>query len=611
MAGIVFDNPKARAAKAWVDARVALLRDWNQTDPNLDNFSAELAILERIADFRFSEYPDQTAPWHLLEWQNMGWDFIYSVISVIESLRQVKGAKAGEPIVLEPFQVFILLCFLGPRNDDGNRLIRTGLLTIARKNAKTTLMAALITALMALDPAHGGLYRQEIFVAASDREQASETFDNVNGFITQDRELGLYNQFRCVPSTKVITHTSTLTKLKVLSSEAYRAHGRNPVAIVFDEIGNVPAGSAREFYSVLTTGFGAQVEPLILLLSTQAAVDNHIFSEMVDRCKRINEGNEEGATTAGFVFETPEKIGTKEIDPFDETYWPLGNPGYGSILNPMDMQEQAKEARSLPSLQGAFRNLRLNQRANPYSPLINKSAWDRCAGETFSVEELYGRPCTMGLDLATITDLAALVLVFEAEEPGGPRPVVPYFWMPGEGIAEKARKDRVPYDLWAQQGLIDATSGKTINFSLIAETIAQCIADFDVRGLGYDRWRIKDLIAKLREIGLDSLVDDVEDGTWFHPIGQGFKDASPCVEALERAVLEETLAHNGNPILTWNAANATTERDPAGNRKFSKSKSYGRIDGIVALGMALRVVELMAQGEAEFESAFASDDCLM
>lgn len=609
--GVVFDNPKARAAKAWVDDRVTFLRDWFQSDPSLNNFSAELAILERIANFRFHDYPDQTAPWHLLQWPSMNWNHVHDVVSVIEALRQVKGAKAGDPVVLEPFQVLILLCFLGPHNDDGNRLIRTGLLTIGRKNAKTTLMSALVTALMALDPAHGGLYRQEIFVAASDREQAGEVFDAVNGFVTQDQELGLYTQFRCVPSTKVVTHTTTLTRLKVLSSEAYRAHGRNPRFVLFDEIGNLPATGAREFYSVLTTGFGAQVEPLILLLSTQAPTDAHIFSEMVDRCKRINDGSESGITTAGFVFETPEKIGTKEVDPFDEEYWHLGNPGLGTILRVDDLREQAKEARALPSLQGAFRNLRLNQRANPYSPLINKAAWDRCDGETFSVDELYGRPCTMGLDLATITDLAALVLVFEASEPGGQRPVVPYFWMPGEGIAEKARKDRVPYDLWAQQGLIDASSGKTINFSLIAETIAQCIADFDVRGLGYDRWRIKDLIAKLREIGLDSLVDDVEDGTWFHAIGQGFKDASPCVEALERAVLEETLAHNGNPILTWNAANATTERDPAGNRKFSKSKSYGRIDGIVALGMALRVVELMAQGEQEFESSFASDDCLM
>lgn len=604
----LFVTERARAAKAWVDARLQVLKKKRRSATlGARGFDPEYAILSRIAKFRFEDYPDYTAPWHLLQWPHMRWEHVFFVCYIIEALKQAKGGAAGQPIRLLPFQVFIILCFLGPEDPHtGLRRIREGLLTLARKNMKTTTVAGVVTALMVLEKAQHGLHGQEIYVGASDREQAGVTFDIVNKFILQDQTLGIADLFRSVPSRKHLTHSTTLTDFRVLSSDAYRAHGLNPAVVIFDEVGNVPAGAADEFYSVLTSGYGAQREPLTLLLSTQAPADTHLFSQMVDRAKRVNQGDEEAADFAGFVFETPEQLGGAPLDPHDERYWYLANPGIGVSPSVEDLRTESNKARALPSLESKFRNLRLNQRANPYNPLISKSLWQACA-TSVDFEALYGRRCWAGLDLSSVRDLTSLVLVFDEDEDGRV-PVVPFFWLPRFGLEAKQNEDKVPYLLWMQQGLLNADSDKTISYALVAGQIEQCLSDYDVQAIGCDRWRWSDLKAQLRDRGLGHLADDEE---FLLPIGQGYKDASPCVEALERSILNERLAHGGHAVLTWNAANAIAVSDPAGNRKFEKSRSYGRIDGIVALAMALRVRELKDQFVNDGPSAFETDACLM
>lgn len=604
----LFVTDKARAAKGWVDGRLKeLKRKRCSATHGARGFNPEYAVLSRISKFRFEDYPDYTAPWHILQWPYMRWEHVFYVCYIIEALKQAKGGAAGQAIHLLPFQAFIILCFLGPEDPNtGLRLIQEGLLTLARKNMKTTTVAGIVTALMVLEKAQHGLYGQEIYVGASDREQAGVTFDIVNKFILQDQTLGISDLFRSVPSRKHMTHSTTLTDFRVLSSDAYRAHGLNPAVVIFDEVGNVPAGAADEFYSVLTSGYGAQREPLTLLLSTQAPSDTHLFSQMVDRAKRVNQGDEEAPDFAGFVFETPEQLGGKPLDPHDERYWYLANPGLGVSPSRKDMRTASTKARALPSLESKFRNLRLNQRANPLSPLISKTLWQSC-GVPVDVDALYGKRCWAALDLSSVRDLTAFVLVFE-ESADGRMPVLPFFWLPGVGLSAKETEDKVPYVMWSRQGFLDAESDRTIEYARVAGRIEQCLSDFDVQAIGCDRWRWNDLKAQLRDRGLGHLADDEE---FLIPVGQGYKDATPCVEALERAVLNEQLAHGNHPVLTWNAANAVVEQDPAGNRKWSKAKAYGRIDGMVALSMALRIRELKDQFINDGPSAFESESCLM
>jgi phage terminase large subunit-like protein len=578
------ENPLAQQAKAWLDDRLAALLLFEDAD------GAEYQLLSRIQQFPFEKYPDTTIPWHLFQWKHMRWGYVALIVELIESFKHVKGPLAGTYIELEPFQVLTLVCFLAPYDPSTNtRLVSTALLTIGRKNAKSTLIAALLTALMALRPDAGGHYRQEFFVGASDRKQASEIYDMVSGIITQDTDFGLVDKFKCVPSGKLVQHLQTLTKLEVLSSDAYRAHGRNAVGVVYDETGNLPNILATDFYSVLTSGFGAQEEPLAVLMSTQAPVDAHIFSEFVDRCKNLNAGKEDfdlDDALAGVVFEVP-----GDVDVFDESKWYLANPG---LLSPLglgrtllrDLRKQAKEAKSTPSIEAKFRNRRMNQRANPFNPLITGSVW-AANSRSYTEEELRGRRMVCAADLSSVRDLTALVGVFEPID--GVCPVIAQFWTPGHGLDAKEREDKVPYLTWAKQGYINADADKTVDYRLVVETLDDWDDKYEIRGVGYDRWKMGDLKAHMG----DRWTDRINDERFLIEIFLGTRYQELMIQSLEKALFNGLLGHGQHPVLTWNATNCVVRHDVDGNRRFDKAKSYGRIDGVVSLAMALRAKELL------------------
>jgi len=545
--------------------------------------SSQQLLLERAIQFPFKRYPDTTAPWHLLMHNpaHMRWDHVLDVVEVIDSLRQPTGSSMGQPLHLEPFQILILLAFLGPEDPvTGLRIIREGLMTLARKQGKTMLVSGLTTALMCLDPDHHGLRGQEIQVGASDRDQAGITHQMCSRMVELDDTLGIREKFRSTPSTKRLQHLRTLTQLRCLSADAHRHHGGNAAIVLLDEMGNVASAQAEEFYSVLTTGFGAQKEPLTFLFSTQAPVDQHFFSIAVDRAKAINEGRLPPGSFAGFVFEVPELDADGErVDPFDESVWYLGSPGLGTVADPADIRDWAKKAQELPSLENKFRLLKLNQRVSETSAFVSRLVWEANAGAS---GDLYGRACWLGVDLSETTDLTALVALFEPRTPDEPLPVLAHFWIPGEGLATRAKRDHVPYDVWAEQGLIDTASAQTVDYSRVAEQIIEYLSDYEVMGIAFDRFRMKYLKAALADLGYEW----PEESNFLIPIGQGFVDQSRSVQVLEDLLLNRKIAHAANPILKWNAANAVVVRDPAGNRKFNKAKSYGRIDGLVALAIA-------------------------
>lgn len=587
---MVFDNPRARACGKALRRR--LMRSKNEH---------ERALLSRVVKFPFDQYPDYTAPWHLLLHERQRWEHVWSVIYIIEKLRQPTGSRMGQPIELLPFQVMILLAFLGPEDARGIRIVREGLMTLSRKNGKTSLVAATVTALMALHPENHGLLGQEIQVGASDRDQAGITHQMVERFIHLDDSLGINQKFRSVPSKKTVQHLKTLSQLRCLSSDAHRHYGGNPAIVLLDEIGNVSSSAAEEFYSVLTSAFGAQEEPLTLLFSTQAPVDQHFFSQQVDLAKAVNEGRVDNPSFAGFVFSVPETDDNgNEVDPYDESLWHLSNPGLGSIVRIEDIRDRAKKAKELPSLENKFRLLRLNQRVSETSAFISRTVWEENIGVV--PDELRGRTCWLGVDLSETTDLTALVALFEPgiEDLDGRLPVVPSFWIPGDDLRGRVQRDHVPYDAWVKAGYVDASSARTVDYHLVAEKIVWYMQNCEVRGVGFDRYRMKYLRQALDDLGY---YFDPKDDSFLVPIGQGFVSQTRSVEVLETLLLNRQLSHGGNPVLRWNASNAVLARDPSNNRKFEKAKSFGRIDGVVALAMAAHVRADHAIGVPSFDLA--------
>ena len=264
------------------------------------------------------------------------------------------------------------------------------------------------------------------------------------------------------------------------------------------------------------------------------------------------------------------------MDPFSVKAIRKANPHFDNFMNKEEVLRQASDAKRLPSREPAYRNLILNQRVEARSPFISRSIWQESGGAPNSLK---GQAVFAGLDLSSVSDLTALVLVGEDGD------VLPIFWLPDEGLAEKSRNDRVPYDQWARDGYLQTCPGRAIEYEFVAEYLRWVFDHYNVVRLNFDRYNMRHLRPWLEKAGFSD--DELE---LFVEYGQGFKDMSPALRELESRLLSRKLRHGNHPVLSMCAANAVAVSDPAGGRKFTKAKTTGRIDGMVALAMALAAV---------------------
>ena len=260
-------------------------------------------------------------------------------------------------------------------------------------------------------------------------------------------------------------------------------------------------------------------------------------------------------------------------DLLDESAWRAANPALGTFRSLDDLKEQLTQAQRMPSMENSARNLLLNCRVSTFSPFISPGVWKSCAGPV----QPFDGPVFAGLDLSARTDLTALVLVGQLD---GVWQVQAHFWTPEIGLADRSRRDRAPYETWHRQGILRATPGASVDLEHVAADMLEIFDGMDIRQVAFDRWRLDQLRRELDRMGAElPLVE----------FGQGFQSFSPALDVLEAELLNGRIAHGGNPLLTWCAANAVVVRDPAGNRKIDKQRTTGRVDGLIALTMALGV----------------------
>lgn len=459
-----------------------------------------------------------------------------------------EGEHVGKPMKLAPFQKkFIRAIYAGG--------VRRAYLSIARKNGKTGLIAALVLVHLVGPEASRN---SQIVSGARSRDQAALVFNLAAKMVQLNPALA--EIIRIIPSGKRLIGLPMNVEYRALAADGTTAHGLSPVLAILDEVGQV-RGPRDDFIDAITTSQGAHAAPLLIAISTQAPTDADMFSLWLDDAKHSKDKR-----TVSHVYEA-----AADCVLTDPKAWKAANPALGLFRSREDVKEQAEQAARMPSAESTFRNLTLNQRVSVLSPFVSKGVWETCSDEPAPIQgAVYG-----GLDLSARTDLTALSLAYKVDEDWHTRS---FFWAPHDGLHDRAKRDRVPYDVWAEQGYLRTTPGATVDYEYVAQDIADILGAADIRAIAFDRWRIDLLKKEMERIGLVlPLV----------PFGQGFKDMSPALDNLEAALLNGKLRHGGHPVLTMCAANAVVTKDPAGNRKLDKGKANGRIDGMVALAMAL------------------------
>lgn len=486
-----------------------------------------------------------------------------AVISFIEQFKITKGALTGKNFDTRPFQRDVIRAWYRT-DENGNRVVRTGLYTVGRKNGKTGLIAGLAAAHL-VGPET--VPRGEIVSGATDRDQSGIIFDELVALLDQK---GKYREIVNIKRhEKVIENLQNGSKFRALSSDAKKAHGLNPSVVILDELAQWGQGVGRGLYDALTTSQGAWDEPLLLIIGTQAADDHALMSNLVDYAKAVNAGDIDDPTFSGFIYEIPE-----DSDVFDESNWILANPALGDFRSIGDMRLLAERARRIPTLEAAFRNLYCNQRIDAEERWLAGSEWKPCVIEGLNIDDHAGEPCIGGLDLSSVRDLTAFALFWPKS---GTLNV--WTWCPADNLREREERDRVPYTVWAKQGFIQPTPGAAVDKRAVVYKIADICAKYKPECIAFDRWGITEIQRVLKDDGivLPELV----------PFGQGYKDMSPATKAFEERVINRTLKTPPNPLLTWSISNVAISRDPADNKKPNKERSRERIDPAVAAVMAV------------------------
>ena len=466
-----------------------------------------------------------------------------------------EGRFVGERVKLRPWQREIVCGIYDTPT-------RRAIVSFGRKNAKTTLSALLLLLHLCGPEARAN---SQLFSAAQSRDQAALLFNLAAKVVRLSPDLRQYVTIRDTAKQLACVELGTL--YRALSAEASTAYGLSPVFVVHDELGQVK-GPRSDLYEALETAAGAQDAPLSIVISTQAPTDADLLSVLIDDAKT-------GADVKVklWIWSAPE-----DADPFSDEAMRAANPAFGDFLNADEVRDQAESARRMPAREAAYRNLVLNQRVNTVTPFISRAVWEACSGEVD--EEAFRENVWIGLDLSARNDLTALVMVGKGED--GVWHCRAEFFAPEVGVNDRAHRDRVPYDVWASEGFLTLTAGGSVAYEEVARRLCEICDDYPVAQIAFDRWRMDVLKAELARIGVELPM---------RPWGQGFKDMTPALDCLEHVLVSGELRHGGNPVLRMCAANAVVTRDAAGNRKLDKAKATGRIDGLVALAMAMAVAE--------------------
>lgn len=479
------------------------------------------------------------------------------------------GEYEGVPYNLLKWQAFIVCSLFAWKSiEDDTRRFRMAYVETGKGSGKSPLAGGIgIYGLVADNEP-----RAEIYAAATKKDQAQILFRDAVAMVDLSPELSsrIHKSGSSGKEWNLSYHTNG-SFFRPISADDGQSGARPHVALL-DEIHEHRSDKVVE---TMRAGVKSRRQSLIFMITNSGTDKTSVCWTYHKYGAEVAAGMREDDSFFAFICSLDEGD-----DPLkDESCWGKANPSLADgIPGYKYLRDQVKQARGMPSKESIVRRLNFCQWVDAANPLIPGDMW-LASGESIDPELLRGRACYGGLDMSSTQDLTALVLMFEPTESDPYWRLMPWFWLPGDGLLEKSDQDRVPYIAWRDAGHVEALPGKAINKLAVVKRVIAIIDAFDLKSLAYDLWRIQDLIMLLDQEGVDL-------GDKLKSFGQGYKSMSPALEEFERLLLNDSIRHNNNPVMTWNAANAVADTDPAGSRKINKQKATGRVDGMVAAIMA-------------------------
>lgn len=480
-----------------------------------------------------------------------------------EYLRHHKGEWAGQALTPGPWQADeILRPVFGWRRQDGTRRFRVAYIELPRKDGKSTMGAGVGLYLTVSDQEAGA----EVYSAATKKDQAKIVHDAAKAMLkTSPRLQRFAKQLR-----NSIYCERLGSKFEPLGADSSTLDGLNPHGLIIDEL---HAHSDRHVYDVLQTGTGARRQPLTFIITTAGVYDPvSIGWEMHELAVKVLEGAI--ADESFFAYITSADEGDDWREP---RTWAKANPNLGISIKAEYLEAECARAQQSPAYENTFKRYHLNIWTQQVDRWITVERWNACPDSPVTPDQVAGRRCFAGLDLSTKLDVTAAVLLFPPLQPDGLWDVLWRFWVPEELVAERTRAHRLPdYAAWVRDGWLLQTPGNVIDYQLIRQEVNGLGKVCKVQEIGYDPWNASQLGVELQGDGF-TLVE----------MRQGYKTLSEPAKALEALVLSRRLRHGGHPVARWMVSNVTVRTDPNGNIAPDKSTAAGKIDGVVALIMAL------------------------
>lgn len=482
---------------------------------------------------------------------------------VQQFVTMTSGRKfAGKPMQLMPWQIHdIIEPLYGWVDDAGLRRYRRAAIFVSKKNGKSSLMAALVLYHLLADGEPGAA----VYGAAVDRIQAGLIYRAVAASVRANPELT--RALEVIDSRSTIVHRPTASRYTCLAADSWRAEGIDASAVVIDEL---HAHRKPDLVQALTYAGAARSQPLVVAISTAGESRNGIGYRWYEDARLVENSPEANPTFFGKIYEAKQDDARGYGDP---TVWREANPSLGVTITEKDFAADHADALTAPTKMTAFLRYRLGIWAQSDSRWFHGDAWRNCGGGP--AEPLAGRPCWVGVDLASNLDMTSAAFVFR--ESDGGYSVEWKYWVPSETVADRVREG-IPYDAWIREGWVTVTDGHRLDHEAVARDIIAYGETHEIRAVGVDPWQAGALETLLQREGIE--VRSVAQRTAYLN--------APC-KLLEALVVEGRLRHGGNPVAAWNANNVCVYTDPTGMIKPDKAKSGEKIDGIAALvnGLAL------------------------